>query len=95
MKKTVLVTQNCLPSPALSLCPAVDVAALVALMLHGGDDAGLGTDPISALTPLSHGMEAPVLGSRTVLLTCTCTGNVAFQVLLLVMLCSLLGLQIR
>lgn len=40
-----------LPSPALSLCQAVGVAASEVLMQRGGGDARLGTAPAAAVTP--------------------------------------------
>jgi len=87
--------ESYLPSPALSLFPAVGVTAWVVLKQHGDGDARFGRGPVAALIPLSHDMAPLVPGSRTALLTCTCTGNVAFQARLLATLCSWLGSQTR
>ena len=83
--------ENYLPSPALSLYPAVGVTAWVVLKQHGDGNARFGRDPLTAQIPPSHDKAVLVLGSRTALLTYTCTRNVAFQAHLLVTLCSWLG----
>jgi hypothetical protein len=77
----------------MSLYRAAGVTAWVVLMQHADGDARLGTDPVAAQIPLPHDTVVLVLGSRTVLLTYTCTGNVAFPARLLVTLCSWLGSQ--
>lgn len=87
--------ESYLPSPALSLSPAVGVTAWEVLKQHGDGDARFGREPVAAQIPLSHDTAALVLGSRTALLTYTCTGNVAFQAHLLATQCSCLGSQTR
>ena len=88
-------TESYLPSPALSLYPAVGVTAWVVLKQHGDGDARFGREPIAAHIPLAHDKAVLVLGSRTALLTYTCTGNVAFPAHLLATQCSWLGSQTR
>ena len=64
-------------------------------MLHVNDGARLDTSPTTFQIPLVYDKEVQVQDSRTVLLTCTCTRNAAFQELQLAMQYSYLCLLIH